>query len=90
MKQSIPDESVLETRSTPSPAAPPSPSTPQFVHMPSKLVGRVTGIVGLVFLTLGFFLWFVRNGHYRLILLVLTVAMFMAILHTYTFENGGK
>lgn len=68
----------------------PKPLAPQSVQMPNKLVSRLTGIVGILFLALGLFLWFVRNGHYRLILLVLTVAMFMAILHSYTFENGGR
>jgi phage shock protein PspC (stress-responsive transcriptional regulator) len=52
-------------------------------------VHRITGVVGGICLALGLAVWFVRPGHYRLVLAFLVVAMFAAILHSYTFENGN-
>lgn len=52
-------------------------------------VSRVTSVVGLICLALALVEWALRPNHYRLVLALLTVAMFAAILHSYTFENGG-
>jgi hypothetical protein len=52
-------------------------------------VARITSIVGLLCLAFALAVWYVRPGHYRFVLALLTVAMFAAILHSYTFENGG-
>jgi hypothetical protein len=51
-------------------------------------VSRLTGIVGGVILLIALVEWFTRHGHYRLLLALLTVAMFCAILHSYVFEDG--
>ena len=53
-------------------------------------VSRLTSVVGGICLLLGLALWLVRPEHYRLVLVLLTVAMFAAILHSYTFENGHR
>jgi hypothetical protein len=52
-------------------------------------VSRITSIVGLLCLAFALAVWAVRPGHYRFVLALLTVAMFAAILHSYTFENGS-
>jgi hypothetical protein len=52
-------------------------------------VSRITGLVGGFFLILALAIWAGRQGHYRLVLAFLTIAMLCAILHSYTFENGG-
>ena len=52
-------------------------------------VSRITGAVGGLCLLLALSVWLARPGHYRLVLAFLTIAMFAAILHSYTFENGG-
>jgi predicted RND superfamily exporter protein len=52
-------------------------------------VSRLTSIVGGICLVVALVLWLVRPEHYRLVLAFLVVAMFAAILHSYTFENGG-
>jgi hypothetical protein len=52
-------------------------------------VSRITSIVGLLCLAFALSVWAVRPGHYRFVLALLTVAMFAAILHSYTFENGA-
>jgi uncharacterized membrane protein len=51
-------------------------------------VSRLTGIVGGIMLLIALVEWFTRHGHYRLLLALLTVAMFCAILHSYVFEDG--
>ncbi|HZS94355.1 MAG TPA: hypothetical protein VFA78_06140 [Chloroflexota bacterium] len=51
-------------------------------------VNRVTGVLGLISLVIALTIWFVRTNHYRLVLVFLVIAMFAAILHSYTFENG--
>ena len=58
-------------------------------HMASVWVGRITGAIGGLCLLLALSVWLARPGHYRLVLAFLTIAMFAAILHSYTFENGG-
>lgn len=52
-------------------------------------VSRMTSIIGLLCLAAALAVWAGRPGHFRLVLALLTVAMFAAILHSYTFENGG-
>jgi uncharacterized membrane protein len=52
-------------------------------------VSRLTGIVGAIMLVIALLEWFVRHGHLRLVLALLTVAMFCAILHSYVFEDGS-
>ena len=52
-------------------------------------VSRITSFVGLVCLSLALIEWAFRPGHYRTVLALLVVAMFAAILHSYTFENGS-
>lgn len=51
---------------------------------------RVTGVIGVIFLTLALVAWFTRHGHYRLVLAFLIVALFASILHSYTFESGDE
>lgn len=65
--------------------------TPEAAHEPMATlwVSRVTSAVGAICLALALTLWLLRPEHYRLVLALLTVAMFAAILHSYTFENGG-
>jgi cytochrome bd-type quinol oxidase subunit 1 len=58
-------------------------------RMATVWVGRMTFLVGGICLMAAFAVWLLRPGHYRLVLAFLIVAMFMAILHSYTFENGG-
>ncbi|HEX8918769.1 MAG TPA: hypothetical protein VF898_09710 [Chloroflexota bacterium] len=45
-------------------------------------------MIGVIALTISLTVWFVRPNHYRFVLAVLMVAMFAAILHSYTFEDG--
>jgi hypothetical protein len=52
-------------------------------------ISRITSLIGLACLVFALLEWALRPGHYRLVLALLTVAMFAAILHSYTFENGG-
>ena len=52
-------------------------------------VSRLTGIFGSIMLVIALLEWFVRHGHLRLVLALLTVAMFCAILHSYVFEDGS-
>ncbi len=52
-------------------------------------VGRITRIVGAICLVLAIIEWAFRQGHYRTVLALLTLAMFAAILHSYTFEDGS-
>lgn len=53
-------------------------------------VSRITSLVGGICLLLGLVLWLARPEHYRLVLVLLTIAMFATILHSYTFENGNR
>jgi uncharacterized membrane protein len=54
-------------------------------------VSRLTGIVSAIFVILALLVWAGRQGHhYRLVLAFLVIAMFAAILHSYTFENGAQ
>jgi hypothetical protein len=61
-------------------------------HEPERLatiwVSRITGLVSALFVLLALAVWEFRHGHYRLVLGCLVIAMFAAILHSYTFENG--
>jgi hypothetical protein len=51
-------------------------------------VAYATRIIGAICLALALLEWAFRSGHYRPVLALLTVAMFAAILHSYTFEDG--
>jgi len=51
-------------------------------------VTRITGLIGVLALTLALAVWLARPNHYRFVLAVLMIAMFAAILHSYTFEDG--
>ena len=62
------------------------PETPE--QRATKLAGRITAVVGVACLVIALTVWATRHGHYRLVLAFLVVAMFCAILHSYTFENG--
>ena len=62
------------------------PETPE--QRATVWAGRITGIVGVICVLLALSVWATRHGHYRLVLAFLVVAMFCAILHSYTFENG--
>ncbi|MBV9282225.1 MAG: hypothetical protein JOZ41_19255 [Chloroflexi bacterium] len=53
-------------------------------------VSRITSAIGGVCLIIALTLWLLRPDHYRPVLALLTIAMFAAILHSYTFENGGR
>jgi hypothetical protein len=50
---------------------------------------RITGAIGAIFVPPALIIWAARPGHYRLVLAFLIVAMLAAIIHSYTFENGG-
>ena len=52
-------------------------------------VSRATSLIGAVCLLLALLEWAGRPGHLRTVLALLVVAMFAAILHSYTFENGS-
>lgn len=52
-------------------------------------VGRITRLVGAICLAFALIEWQFRQGHFRTVLALLTVAMFAAILHSYTFEDGS-
>jgi hypothetical protein len=68
---------------------PVSPDT-DLQHRPATVwVSRITSVVGAICLGLALLLWATRHGHYRPVLALLTVAMFAAILHSYTFEDGS-
>lgn len=51
---------------------------------------RITGAAGAICLLVALGVWAGRPGHYRLVLALLTVAMFAAIIHSYTFEDGSS
>lgn len=59
-------------------------------RLASVWVSRITGIVGGLCLLIALSYWFARPGHFRPVLILLTVAMFAAILHSYVFENGER
>jgi hypothetical protein len=59
-------------------------------HLASVWVSRITGIGGGICLLIALSYWFARPGHYRPVLILLTVAMFAAILHSYVFENAER
>lgn len=55
----------------------------------SLWVARITRIVGAACLLLALVEWAGRPGHLRTVLALLTIALFAAILHSYTFEDVG-
>jgi hypothetical protein len=59
-------------------------------HLASVWVSRITGIGGGLLLLFALSYWFARPGHYRPVVILLTVAMFASILHSYVFENGER
>src|SRR5947209_2964823 len=59
-------------------------------HLASVWVSRVTGIGGGFCLLVALSYWYLRPGHYRPVLILLTIAMFASILHSYVFENGER
>jgi hypothetical protein len=59
-------------------------------HLASVWVSRITGVGGGICLLIALSYWFARPGHYRAVLILLTVAMFASILHSYVFENGER
>jgi hypothetical protein len=59
-------------------------------HLASVWVSRITGIGGGFCLLVALSYWFARPGHYRPVLILLTIAMFASILHSYVFENGER
>jgi hypothetical protein len=59
-------------------------------HLASVWVSRITGIGGGICLLIALSYWFARPGHFRPVLILLTVAMFASILHSYVFENGDR
>ncbi len=59
-------------------------------QLASVWVSRITGIGGGFCLLVALSYWFLRPGHYRPVLILLTVAMFASILHSYVFENGER
>ncbi|HEY8686510.1 MAG TPA: hypothetical protein VIO57_12960 [Chloroflexota bacterium] len=59
-------------------------------HLASVWVSRITGIGGGLCLLVALSYWYLRPGHYRPVLILLTVAMFASILHSYVFENGER
>lgn len=65
-------------------------STDESDHLASVWVSRITGIGGGICLLIALSYWFARPGHYRPVLILLTVAMFASILHSYVFENGER
>ncbi len=78
----------LEDISIQPPGAVVVPQAPERVA--AVWVSRVTGIISALFVLIALALWASRHGHYRLVLAFLVVAMFAAILHSYTFENGSN
>ncbi|MGH2442183.1 MAG: hypothetical protein ACRDFX_03340 [Chloroflexota bacterium] len=52
-------------------------------------VSRVTSVLGLICLALALIEWAWRPGHLRTVLAFLIVAMFAAILRSYSFEDLG-
>ena len=52
-------------------------------------VSRFTGVAGGLCLLFALSLWLARPGHLRPVLALLVLAMFMAILHSYVFEDGS-
>ena len=59
-------------------------------HLASVWVSRITGIGGGFCLLVALSYWYLRPGHYRPVLILLTIAMFASILHSYVFENGER
>ncbi len=68
-----------------------SPTAGMSTHdrMAAIWVGRITRVIGAICLALALIEWAFRQGHYRTVLALLTIAMFAAILHSYTFEDGS-
>lgn len=71
--------------------APPKP-VPVVALRPGAFLSRFerwTGVLGVAFLVIGLAVWrFKPHTQDRLALLILVVAMFLAILHHYTIEEG--
>lgn len=51
--------------------------------------GRIARVVGAMCLLAALLEWATRPGHLRPVLALLIIAMFAAILHSYTFEGGN-
>jgi len=51
--------------------------------------GRITFVLGILCLVAGLAVWMFRSGEHRSALLLLVVAMFLAILHNYSLEDGN-
>jgi heme A synthase len=82
---SIPDSPLPEDEQDPATVSPEHDQE----DVATVWVSRITGLVGGFFLILALAIWAGRQGHYRLVLAFLTIAMLCSILHSYTFENGG-
>ena len=52
-------------------------------------VSRISRIIGGITLLAALFIWLFHQGHYRLVLVLLVIAMFASIIHAYTFEDGA-
>ena len=81
-----PTEVPPPTEVKPSNGAAPVSVVPE--RLATQWVSRATAIVGMLVLLAALVNWAARPGHYRITLALLVVAMFCAILHSYTFENG--
>lgn len=55
-----------------------------------QLFSRLTAVLGIALLIAALFAWILRPGHYRLVLLILVLAMFLSILHNYSLEDNGN
>jgi uncharacterized membrane protein len=66
-------------------AAPPLPAE----RTAAVWVSRLTSVLGLLCLAIALSVWAARPGHFRFVLAMLIIAMFAAVLHSYTFENGN-
>ncbi len=53
------------------------------------IFGRVTFVLGVLFVLAGLGVWMFRGGEHRSALLLLVVAMFLAILHNYSLEDAN-
>jgi hypothetical protein len=65
-------------------AAPPMPKNPVPERAATVWVSRLTFALGVLTLIAALATWAGREGHYRFVLALLIVAMFAAILHSYT------
>src|SRR5947209_969060 len=79
---------LADIDAAPDPARPTVQVPDEAQERATRWVAHITSIVGAACLLAALVYWAWHPGHLRTVLALLIVAMFAAILHSYTFEDG--